>query len=92
MIATVTVSDSPDTAAILIISHEFLLFSLSGPLPSALIFLFTQLYTISITLFIGVLNDSALLQVAFITNQGYTHSSICMMENQTVFIGFKVGL
>ena len=61
-------------AAILVISLEFLLYSLAGPLPSALIFLFTQLYVISGTLFIGTLNVSALLQVSFITNQGWVQS------------------
>ena len=52
-------------------SVEFLLYALAGPLPSALIFLFTQTYVISGTLFIGTLNVSALLQVSFITNQGW---------------------
>ena len=51
-------------------SVEFLLYSVAGPLPSALIFLCTQLYVTSVTLFIGVLNVSALLQVAIITNRG----------------------
>ena len=49
---------------------EFLLFSVAGPLPSPLIFLFTQLYGMAVTLFIGVLNVSALLQVAIIKNWG----------------------
>ena len=60
----------PPPAAVLTMSVEFLLYSLAGPLPSALIFLCTQLYVTSVTLFIGVLNVSALLQVAIITNRG----------------------
>ena len=52
-------------------SVEFLLFALAGPLPSALIFLFTQIYVFAGTLLIGTLNISALLQVSFITNQGW---------------------
>ena len=51
-------------------SVELLLYSVAGPLPSPLIFLCTQLYVTSVTLFIGVLNVSALLQVAIITNRG----------------------
>ena len=58
-------------SAILIVSITYLLYSVLGPLPSALIFLLTQLYVISGTLFIGTLNVSALLQVSFITNQGW---------------------
>ena len=57
-------------AAVLTMSVEFLLYSVAGPLPSPLIFLCTQLYVTSVTLFIGVLNVSALLQVAIITNRG----------------------
>ena len=52
-------------------SVEFLLYSVAGPLPSALIFLFTQIYVSAGTLLIGTLNISALLQVSFITNQGW---------------------
>ena len=52
-------------------SVEFLLFALAGPLPSALIFFFTQIYVFAGTLLIGTLNISALLQVSFITNQGW---------------------
>ena len=68
-------------AAILVISLEFLLYSLAGPLPSALIFLLTQLHVISGTLFIGTLNVSALLQVSFITNQGWVHASLKIISS-----------
>ena len=57
-------------------SVEFLLFALAGPLPSALIFLFTQIYVFAGTLLIGTLNISALLQVSFITNQGWVPTNI----------------
>ena len=68
--------------AILVISLEFLLYSLAGPLPSALIFLFTQLYIVSGTLFIGTLNVSALLQVSFITNQGWVQASLIITSTK----------
>ena len=56
--------------AVTVMCVEFVLFSVAGPLPSPLIFLFTQLYGMAVTLFIGVLNVSALLQVAIIKNWG----------------------
>ena len=52
-------------------SCEFLVFSVCGNLPSELIFLFTQLYTVFITLFIGSLNVSSFLQVCLISINGY---------------------
>ena len=59
-----------DFLAIFLISLEFFIFSVYGHLPSELIFLFTQLYSVLITLFIGVLNVSSFLQVCLITNTG----------------------
>ena len=57
-------------SAILVVSITYILYSVLGPLPSALIFLLTQMYVTAGVLFIGVLNVSALLQVVIITNQG----------------------
>ena len=58
-------------SAIFSMSCEFLVFSVYGNLPSELIFLFTQLYTVFITLFIGTLNVSSFLQVCLISQFGY---------------------
>ena len=51
-------------------SSEFFVFSVFGPFPSELVFLFTQLYTVFITLYLAVLNVSAFLQVCLILNPG----------------------
>ena len=63
-------------------SVEFLLFALAGPLPSALIFLFTQIYVFAGTLLIGTLNISALLQVSFITNQGWVQTFLMTISSK----------
>ena len=55
--------------AIFSMSFLALIYSIFGYLPSALIFMFTQIYITSVTLFIGVLNISSFLQVSIITNQ-----------------------
>lgn len=58
--------------AIFSMSLEFLIFSLYGNLPSELIFIFTQLYSIFVTLFIGAINVSSFLQVCLISMNGYS--------------------
>ena len=40
-----------------------------GPLPFSVVFAFNQIYKVFINLLTGVLNVSALLQLAIITNQ-----------------------
>ena len=58
-------------SAIFVMSLEFFIFSVHGNLPSELIFIFTQLYAIFVTLFIGAINVSSFLQVCLISMNGY---------------------
>ena len=55
--------------AILTMCVEAFIFSVFGTLPSVVIFIFAQIYIVSVTLLIGVFNVSSFLQVAIITNQ-----------------------
>ena len=57
-------------------SIEFLIFSIFGDLPSSVIFLFCQLYSMSVTLFVGFLNISSFLQLLIIINHKYVREGL----------------
>ena len=94
-------------SAVFSMSSEFFVFCVFGNLPSTLVFLFTQLYMVFITLYLAVLNVSSFLQFCLILYPWQiiklqilildkltkiNHRWICEMSEEKILISAKIAI